>query len=178
MSRIGKLPIAVPSGVTVTINGTEVKVKGPKGELSVDHEGRVEVTQEDGQLTVKRPDDARQSRMFHGLYQRLIRNCVIGVTEGFKKELEIQGVGFRAELKGKALKLSLGFSHPLEIQPPEGITFVVPDQTHVTVEGIDKQKVGQVAANVRRWRPVEPYKGKGVRYVGERVIRKAGKSAK
>lgn len=178
MSRIGKLPIPVPKGVTVTIKPTEVSVKGPKGELSVTHHARVEVTQEGEQVLVRRFDDARQSRMYHGLYQRLIRNCVIGVTDGFKKELEIQGVGYRAALQGKSLNLSLGYSHPVVIEPPKGVTFQVPQPTQVVVEGSDKQVVGQIAAEIRELRPVEPYKGKGVRYVGERVIRKAGKSAK
>ncbi len=178
MSRIGKLPISVPQGVTVTIKPTEVHVKGPKGEMSVETHARVEVSQEDGEVRVRRYDDSRQSRMFHGLYQRLIRNCVIGVTEGFRKELEIQGVGFRAQLQGKSLNLNLGFSHPVVIDPPKDVAFQVPQPTQVIVEGMDKQVVGQIASEIRRLRPVEPYKGKGVRYLGERVIRKAGKSAK
>jgi large subunit ribosomal protein L6 len=178
VSRIGKLPIPVPKGVTVNIKPTEVNVKGPKGELSVMHHGRVDVKEEDGVLMVRRFDDARQSRMFHGLYQRLIANCVTGVTEGFKKELEIQGVGYRAALAGKNLNLSLGYSHPVVYEPPQGISFQVPVPTQVVIEGIDKQSVGQVASEIRKMRPVEPYKGKGVRYKGERVIRKAGKSAK
>lgn len=178
MSRIGKLPINVPSGVEVTIKGTEVSVKGPKGTLSVDTSGHVDVQKEEGVLIVRRYDDSRQSRAFHGLYQRLISNCVTGVTDGFRRELEIQGVGYRAALQGKDLNLSLGFSHPVVINPPAGITFTVPKATSVIVEGIDKQVVGQVASEIRKLRPVEPYKGKGVRYLGERVIRKAGKSAK
>ncbi len=178
MSRIGKLLIPVPSGVSVTIKDTEVRVKGPKGELSVAHLGRVSVKQQDGNLHVERPDDAQESRMFHGLYQRLIQNCVTGVTAGFKKELEIQGVGYRAALQGKNLQLLLGYSHPVVLEPPTGIAFTVPKPTSIIIEGIDKQSVGQIAAVIRAKRPVEPYKGKGVRYVGEHVIRKAGKSAK
>lgn len=178
MSRIGKLPIPVPAGVEVTIKGTVVSVKGPKGTLSVDTKGHVDVQKEEGILVVRRFDDSRQSRAFHGLYQRLISNCVTGVNDGFRRELEIQGVGFRAAMTGKDLNLSLGFSHPVVVSPPEGITFTVPKATSVIVEGIDKQVVGQVASEIRKLRPVEPYKGKGVRYLGERVIRKAGKSAK
>lgn len=178
MSRIGKLPIPIPDKVTVKLTETEVAIKGPKGELKVEHLGRVKVEQEEGNLLVKRWDDSRQSRAFHGLYQRLIGNAVTGVTEGFSKTLEVQGVGYRAALKGKSLNLSLGFSHPVEIDPPAGITFSTPKQTEIVVEGIDKQVVGQVAANIKRLRPVEPYKGKGVRYLGEHVIRKAGKQGK
>lgn len=178
MSRIGKLPIAVPKGVTVTIKGTEVQVKGPKGTLSVPHLGRVAVKQEGEQLTVARYDDSRQSKAYHGLYQRLISNSIKGVTDGFSKELEIQGVGYRAAMTGKDLNMSLGYSHPVIYKAPEGITFSVPKQTTVIISGTDKQAVGQVAAEIRELRPVEPYKGKGVRYLGERVIRKAGKSAK
>lgn len=178
MSRIGKLPIPLPDKVTVTITETSVTVKGPKGELKVDHHARVSVTKEGNDLLVQRFDDSRQSRAFHGLYQRLINNCVIGVTQGFRKELEIQGVGYRAAVQGKDLNLSLGFSHPMVITPPSGITFATPKPTTIVVEGIDKQVVGQAAAEIRKVRPVEPYKGKGVRYSGERVLRKAGKSAK
>lgn len=178
MSRIGKLPIPVPAGVTVTITGTEVSIKGPKGTLKVAHRGRVEVKQEGGNLLVSRFDDSRTSRAYHGLYQRLIGNCVKGVTTGFKKELEIQGVGYRAALAGKDLNLSLGYSHPMIYKAPAGITFEVPKATTIIISGADKQSVGQVAAEIRSVRPVEPYQGKGVRYVGERVLRKAGKSAK
>lgn len=178
MSRIGKLPISVPKDVTVSIKGTEVEIKGPKGSLRVPHHGRVEVKQEGEQLLVRRYDDSRQSRAFHGLYQRLISNCVTGVTMGFKKELEIQGVGYRAALQGKDLNLSLGYSHPVVYPAPQGILFEVPKQTSILISGIDKQQVGQVASEIRKLRPVEPYKGKGVRYVGEHVIRKAGKSGK
>lgn len=178
MSRIGKLPISIPAGVEVTIKGTEVSVKGPKGTLSVQHHGNVDVQRDGDVLVVRRFDDSRQARAFHGLYQRLISNCVTGVTTGFSKELEIQGVGYRAALQGKDLNLSLGFSHPVVVKAPKGITFQVPKQTTVIVEGIDKQVVGQIASEIRKLRPVEPYKGKGVRYLNERVIRKAGKSAK
>ncbi|CAN5378558.1 50S ribosomal protein L6 [soil metagenome] len=178
MSRIGKLPINVPKGVSVSIKGTEVHVKGPKGTLSVPHGGRVDVKQNGEQLNVARFDDSRQSKAFHGLYQRLITNSILGVTQGFKKELEIQGVGYRAAMTGKDLNLSLGYSHPVIYKAPEGITFSVPKQTTIIIEGNDKQSVGQVAAEIRELRPVEPYKGKGIRYIGEHVIRKAGKSAK
>lgn len=177
MSRIGKLPIPVPTGVAVTITPTQVSVKGPKGTLSVETHGRVEVKQEDGEIVVRRYDDARQSRAYHGLYQRLISNCVAGVTDGFKRELEIQGVGYRASMQGKNLVLTLGFSHPIELEPPQGITFSTPTQTEVVVEGIDKQVVGEYAARIRGYRPPEPYKGKGVRYKGEYVRRKEGKSS-
>ncbi|HNM47426.1 MAG TPA: 50S ribosomal protein L6 [Candidatus Sumerlaeota bacterium] len=178
MSRIGKLPIAVPKGVTVTLKGTDVVVKGPKGELNLSHLGRVEVKQEGDKLVVRRFDDTRQSKAFHGLYQRLISNLISGVTNGFKKELEIQGVGYRAALQGKDLNLSLGFSHPAIYKAPKGITFSVPKPTSIVIEGSDKQVVGQVAAEIRAMRKVEPYQGKGIRYIGERVIRKAGKSGK
>lgn len=178
MSRIGKLPVPVPKGVTVTIKGTEVEIKGPKGTLKVPHHGRVDVKQEEDKIVVRRFDDSRQSKAFHGLYQRLISNSVTGVTTGFKKELEIQGVGFRAALQGKDLNLSLGFSHPVSVKAPTGITFTVAKPTSILIEGADKQAVGQIASEIRSIRPVEPYLGKGVRYVGEHVIRKAGKSAK
>ena len=178
MSRIGKLPIPVPSGVTVKITPTNVSVKGPKGTLEVETLGRVEVTQEGEELLVKRFAEDKQSKAYHGLYQRLIGNCVTGVTEGFKKELEIQGVGYRAQMKGKNLALSVGYSHPVEITPPAGVTISTPKQTEIIVEGADKQAVGQVAANIRSYRPPEPYKGKGVRYKDEYVARKVGKAAK
>ena len=178
MSRIGKLPISIPSGVEVKITPTEVSVKGPKGTLKVATKGHVDVKQDGAKLIVSRFDDSRQSRAFHGLYQRLITNCVVGVTAGFRKELEIQGVGYRAAVQGKDLNLMLGQSHPLLYPAPDGITFQTPKPTTIIIEGMDKQKVGQVSAEIRAYRPVEPYKGKGVRYLGERVIRKAGKSAK
>lgn len=178
MSRIGKLPINIPKGVTVDVKGSEVHVKGPKGELSVDTHGRVSIKKEADALVLDRPDDDRQSKMYHGLYQRLISNCVAGVTTGFRKELEIQGVGYRANLAGKDLNMALGFSHPVVIKAPKGITFTTPQPTAVIIEGTDKQVVGQIAAEIRKLRPVEPYNGKGIRYKGERVIKKAGKSAK
>ena len=178
MSRIGKLPVAVPKGVTVTLKGTSVTVKGPKGELSVSHGGRVDVQQEGDKVVLRRYDDSRQSKAYHGLYQRLVTNSVAGVTQGFKKELEIQGVGYRAALQGKDLNMSLGFSHPITYKAPKGITFTVPKPTSIIIEGIDKQQVGQVAAEIRALREVEPYGGKGIRYVGEHVIRKAGKAGK
>ncbi len=178
MSRIGKLPIKVPEKVEVKLTPSEVTVKGPKGTLGMVHHGRVEVKQEDGALVVHRFDDSRQSRAYHGLYQRLLSNCVTGVTEGFRRELEIQGVGYRVALQGRDLTMNMGYSNPVIYKAPEGITFQVPKPTSVVVEGIDKQVVGQIASEIRAVRPVEPYKGKGIRYAGERVIRKAGKSTK
>jgi large subunit ribosomal protein L6 len=168
MSRIGKAPITVPSGVTVTIDGQSISVKGPKGELS----------RTVSDLVVERGADDRDSRSQHGLVRSLIQNMVTGVTEGFQKDLEIVGVGYRAQAKGKGLELSLGFSHPVYVEAPEGITFNVPQPTRIEVHGIDKQLVGQVAANIREWRKPEPYKGKGVRYADEYVRRKAGKAGK
>ncbi len=176
MSRIGKLPIAVPQGVECKIEQTMVSIKGPKGALQVDTHGRVGLDLSDGRLTLTRPDDEKQNKAFHGLYQRLISNMVIGVTEGFSKELEIQGVGYRAQIEGKTLVCQLGHSHPVRFDPPDGITIECPDQTHIKVSGFDKQVVGQAAAEIRGFRPPEPYKGKGVRYVGEYVRRKVGKS--
>jgi large subunit ribosomal protein L6 len=179
MSRIGNAPIAIPSGVDVNISGPSVTVKGPKGSLTRQLVGGISVRQADGQLTVERPDDNRESRSLHGLSRALVNNMVIGVTEGFTKELEIVGVGYRAELKGpSALRLNLGFSHPVDYQAPDGVTFEVPAQTRVIVKGIDKETVGQVAANIRSIRKPEPYKGKGVRYLDERILRKAGKAGK
>ena len=179
MSRIGKAPVVVPSGVEVSLSPERITVKGPKGELRQDLPERVTVRQADGELLVERVDDERQSRAQHGLVRSLVQNMVTGVTEGFRKDLEIVGVGYRATAKGdRALELALGFSHPVNIEAPEGITFKVPLPTQIEVHGIDKQLVGQVAANIRRWRKPEPYKGKGVRYVGEHVRRKAGKAGK
>ena len=178
MSRIGKIPVPVPKGVTVTIKGTTIEVKGPKGTLSVTHGGRVDVQQEDASLVVRRFDESRHSKAYHGLYQRLLTNAIRGVTEGYKKQLEIEGVGYRVALTGKDLNLSMGYSHPVVYKAPTGITFTVPKQTTILVEGTDKQQVGQVAAEIRSVRPVEPYKGKGIRYLGERVVLKEGKSAK
>ena len=179
MSRIGNAPVTVPSGVDVTISGANITVKGPKGTLSREIPGGIEVTQDDGALTFTRPNDERKNKALHGLVRSLVNNMVIGVTDGFKKELEIVGVGYRAEAQGpNALRLNLGFSHPVAISAPEGITFEVPQPTQVIVTGIDKEVVGQVAANIRSIRKPEPYKGKGVRYAGERIIRKAGKAGK
>ena len=179
MSRIGKAPIEVPSGVEVRISGQSLTVKGPKGELSRELSELVTISQEDGVLQVERIDDERESRAMHGLMRSLVANMVTGVTDGFRKELDIVGVGYRAAAKGNdGLELALGFSHPVLVSAPAGISFVVPAPTRIEVHGIDKQLVGQVAADIRAWRKPEPYKGKGVRYVGEHVRRKAGKAGK
>ena len=179
MSRIGKAPITVPSGVDVTIDGASVTVKGPKGSLSRVLPGAISVRKDESALVVERPNDERQNRALHGLSRTLVSNMVVGVTDGFSKELEIIGVGYRAEaLAPTQLRLALGFSHPVLMDAPAGITFEVPVQTRVIVKGIDKELVGQVAANIRAVRKPEPYKGKGVRYLGEKVLRKAGKTGK
>jgi large subunit ribosomal protein L6 len=179
MSRIGKAPIAVPGGVDIAIDGASVTVKGPKGTLSREVPGAITVRQEESQLIVERPNDERQNRSLHGLTRTLVSNMVVGVTDGFSKELEIIGVGYRAEaLSPTSLRLALGFSHPVVMEAPDGITFEVPQQTRIIVKGIDKEVVGQVAANIRAVRKPEPYKGKGVRYLGEKVLRKAGKTGK
>ena len=178
MSRIGKAPITVPSGVDVTISGRTVTVKGPKGSLSRDIPGEIVVRKEESTILVERPNDERQNRSLHGLSRTLVNNMVIGVTEGFTKELEIVGVGYRAEAQGANLRLALGFSHPVVVPAPAGISFEIPVQTRVIVKGIDKELVGQVAANIRSIRKPEPYKGKGVRYLDERILRKAGKTGK
>jgi large subunit ribosomal protein L6 len=177
MSRIGRQPIPVPDGVTVEVQPGHVSVKGPKGELgqSVSREMKVELS--DGTVVVERPSDRGEHRALHGLTRSLIANMVQGVTEGYEKRLEIQGVGYRAQLRGRALELSLGFSHSLSVEAPEGIEFEVPQPTEIIVRGIDKQQVGQIAADIRKRRPPEPYKGKGVRYAGEQVRRKVGKRA-
>ena len=178
MSRIGKSPIAIPSGVDVSIAGNTVTVKGPKGTLTREIPAGITVRKDDSTLLVERPDDERQSRSLHGLSRTLVNNMVVGVTEGFAKELEIVGVGYRAEAQGQNLRLALGFSHPVIVPAPAGITFEVPVQTRVIVKGIDKELVGQVAADIRSIRKPEPYKGKGVRYLDERILRKAGKTGK
>lgn len=179
MSRIGKAPIPVPSGVDVTIAGGHVTVKGPKGSLERDLPATISIRQDGDALLVERPNDERQNRALHGLVRSLVNNMVIGVTQGFTKELGIVGVGYRANAKGPgAMELALGFSHPVNITAPEGITFEVPVPTRIVVSGIDKEQVGQVAADIRKWRKPEPYKGKGVRYAGEIVRRKAGKTGK
>jgi large subunit ribosomal protein L6 len=177
MSRIGKQPIAIPDGVDVEVKPGTVKVKGPKGELTQVVSREMKVSVDDGTLTVERPTDRGEHRALHGLTRSLIANMVEGVTEGYERRLEIQGVGYRAQLKGKALEMSLGFSHPVTVQAPDGIEFEVPQPTEVVVRGIDKQLVGEMAARVRKNRPPEPYKGKGVRYAGEHVPRKVGKRA-
>ena len=179
MSRIGKSPIPVPSGVTVTIADRRVTVTGPQGTLERDLPGAITVRQDDASLVVERPDDERQNRALHGLTRSLVNNMVVGVTAGFKKDLEIVGVGYRATAKGPdKIELALGFSHLVPVDAPPGITFEVPAPTRITVKGIDKELVGQVAADIRAVRKPEPYKGKGVRYAGEVVQRKAGKAAK
>lgn len=178
MSRVGKMPVTVPSGVDVDIKGTKVVVKGSRGELSREFTDRVSFLMEDGVVTVDREDDTRESRALHGLSRALLSNMVVGVSEGFSKVLEIQGVGYRASLKGEDIELLVGFSHPVDVRAPKGITFEVPEPTRIVVSGIDKEQVGLVAANIRKIRPPEPYKGKGIRYVGEYVRRKAGKAGK
>jgi large subunit ribosomal protein L6 len=179
MSRIGRLPIPVPAGVDVAIDGRTVKVKGPKGELSHNLAEPITIERnEAGELVVVRPDDERISRSLHGLSRTLVANMITGVFAGYSKTLEIQGTGYRVQAKGSALEFALGFSHPVVVTPPDGITFRVEKPTQFVVEGIDKQKVGEVAANIRKIRKPEPYKGKGVRYQGEVVRRKAGKAGK
>ncbi|KFZ82847.1 50S ribosomal protein L6 [Amycolatopsis sp. MJM2582] len=179
MSRIGKLPVAVPSGVEVTIDGQQIKVKGPKGTLEHTIAEPITVEKaEDGTLEVKRPDEERTSRALHGLTRTLVNNLVVGVTEGYEKKLEIHGVGYRVQAKGSDLEFALGYSHPVKIEAPEGITFKVETPTRFSVSGIDKQKVGQIAAVIRKLRRPDPYKGKGLRYEGEKIRRKVGKTGK
>lgn len=178
MSRIGRLPIDIPAGVDVKVDGSAVTVKGPKGELALTVASPIEVKVQDGQLLVTRPDDERESRSLHGLTRTLIHNQIIGVTEGYSKGLEIVGTGYRVTAKGNSLEFALGFSHSITVDPPAGITFAVDGNTKLTVHGIDKQAVGEAAANIRKLRKPEPYKGKGVRYAGEVVRRKAGKAGK
>ena len=179
MSRIGRKPVVIPTGVQVDILGKSVKVKGPKGELTRTFAPQVTIEMGEGGVVVSRPSDLPAMRALHGTTRALINNMVTGVSEGFSKALQIEGVGYRAEMKGKQLVMALGYSHPVPVDPPPGITFAVDDKTKtITISGIDKELVGQVAADVRNWRPPEPYKGKGLRYVGERVRRKAGKAGK
>ena len=179
MSRIGKLPISVPGGVTITVDdGNTVTVKGPKGTLTEKISPDMMIEQDNGVLHVKRPSDDKQHRALHGLTRSLIHNMVVGVTEGFAKNLEIEGVGYRAQLQGSKLVLNMGYSHPVEFEAPEGISFEVPSPNRITVKGISKQQVGQMAADIRAVREPEPYKGKGIRYAGEYVRRKEGKTGK
>jgi len=179
MSRIGSSPITIPAGVDINVADGHISVKGPKGTLERVIPGNITISQEGDTLTCARPNDENKTKAMHGLTRSLVNNMVIGVTEGFKKELEIVGVGYRAEAKGSnALRLNLGFSHSVDVKAPDGIVFEVPQQTQVIITGIDKEVVGQVAANIRSIRKPEPYKGKGVRYAGERVARKAGKAGK
>jgi large subunit ribosomal protein L6 len=180
MSRVGRAPIPVPANVSVTLgNENRVTVKGPQGELARSLPAAITVRQDGDTLVVERPDDQRQNRALHGLTRSLVANMVSGVTDGFSKELEIVGVGYRAQARGPAaIELALGFSHPVQVAAPDGVTFEVPSPTRIVVRGIDKERVGQVAADIRKLRKPEPYKGKGIRYAGERVVRKAGKAAK
>ena len=179
MSRIGKTPIEIKSGVEISISESFVEVKGPKGSLSQKLPEGISVEKQEEILVVSRANDLRETKALHGLIRSLINNMVVGVTDGYQKELELVGVGYRAQAKGKnALELQLGFSHPVKFSAPEGIEFDVPSQTEISITGIDKQAVGQVAADIRALKKPEPYKGKGIRYVGERIIRKAGKTAK
>jgi large subunit ribosomal protein L6 len=178
MSRVGNQPVDLPDGVDVQIDGSAVTVKGVKGQLERSFNDRIGFDVDGSVVTVTRPDDTRESRALHGLSRALLNNMVVGVSSGFAKELEIHGVGYRAAMKGENIELLVGFSHPVEVEAPEGITFEVPEQTKIIVSGIDKEQVGQVAADIRKVRPPEPYKGKGIRYVGEYVRRKAGKAGK
>lgn len=176
MSRIGNDPIVIPDGVDVTVGDDGVTVKGPRGTLVDRYDKRIVVVVEDGVVRLSRVDDERESRALHGLSRALLNNMVVGVSEGYKKELRTEGVGYRANLQGSRLELQVGYSHPIHIEAPDGISFEVPEPTRIIVSGIDKQQVGQIAADIRRVRPPEPYKGKGIRYVGEYVRRKAGKA--
>ncbi len=179
MSRIGRLPVEVPSGVDVKINGSHIKIKGPKGEMEFTFSPSINLSFKDGEINVTRPSDAREMRSLHGTTRALIQNMIIGVTDGFQKELQLVGVGYRAAMQGKNLVLNVGYSHSVEIEPPPGIDFEVGDRAQqIFITGIDKQKVGQVAADIRKVRKPEPYKGKGIRYKDERIRRKAGKAGK
>ncbi len=177
MSRVGNLPVPIPAGVEVSVKDNVVTVKGPKGELQQSYDPLITVKVEGDEVVVTRANDERQARSLHGLTRSLINNMTIGVTEGYSKTLELVGVGYRAALKGNKLELSVGYSHPVYVEAPEGIKLDCPDQTHITVSGINKQLVGQVAADIRKWRKPEPYKGKGIRYEGEHVRHKEGKTA-
>jgi len=176
MSRIGKIPVAIPDGVTVNVEGRVVAIKGPKGELRQELTGRLTAKVDDGRLQIERPDDTARSRALHGLYRALCNNMVEGVTKGFERRLEVVGVSYSAQVQGTKLRVQVGYSHPVDLEIPKGLTVTTPSQTLIVVTGIDKQQVGHFAATVRRVQPPEPYKGKGVRYLGEEVIRKAGKS--
>jgi len=175
MSRIGKSPVSIPAGVTVTLDGQKVAIKGPKGELSWTVADEIEVTHADGALSFKPRNDSQRARAMWGLSRTLVGNMVQGVTQGYERTLELVGVGYRAAMKGRALSMQLGFSHEVDIPAPDGITFTVPRQTEIRISGVDKQQVGEMAARIRKVRPPEPYKGKGVRYAGEKVRRKEGK---
>ena len=175
MSRIGKRPVAIPAGVTATVEGGQLSVKGPKGTLTLPLRDEISYTVEDDGIVVKPANDSKQARAFWGMQRTMVQNLITGVTEGFTKTLEITGVGYRANAQGKNLKLQLGYSHDVDYPVPEGITIATPDQTTINISGIDKQKVGQVAAEIRRWRKPEPYKGKGIKYRGEYIFRKEGK---
>ncbi|HEX6573668.1 MAG TPA: 50S ribosomal protein L6 [Gemmatimonadaceae bacterium] len=176
MSRIGKLPVTVPSGVTITLNGNRITVKGPKGELTRDLPADMKISQENGTVTVARPSDEANHKALHGLSRTLIANMVEGVTKGFSKQLDIVGVGYKAETRPYGLQLALGFSHPVEYRAPQGIKLTAPAPTQIVIEGANKEVVGQVAAELRSLRPPEPYKGKGIKYAGEQIRRKAGKA--
>jgi large subunit ribosomal protein L6 len=179
MSRIGKKPIVLPKGVTVDITKNTVKVKGPKGELARSFAPEIEIALENGEVVLKRSSEARQMRALHGTTRAVLNNMVNGVSQGFTKALQVEGVGYKAEMKGKQLVMSLGYSHPIAVDPPAGISFAWDEKARlITVSGIDRELVGQVAANLRAWRPPEPYKGKGLRYQGEQIKRKAGKAGK
>ncbi len=178
MSRIGRLPVVVPAGVDVTIDGRSVSVRGPRGKLSLEVAEPIEVNQSDGVINVTRPNDEGKVRALHGLSRTLVANMVTGVTEGYSKTLEIVGVGYRVQAKGGGVEFSLGYSHPVPVNPPDGVTLRVETPTRLVVEGIDKQQVGEVAANIRKLRKPDPYKGKGVRYAGEQIRRKVGKAGK
>lgn len=178
MSRIGRMPVEIPAGVDIKINGQEVVVKGPKGTLTQTFHQNMSLEREGAAIVVKRPDDEKENRALHGLTRALLNNMVTGVSKGFEKSLDVVGVGFRAQKQGKKLVLTLGFSHPVEMEEPAGITFDVPSQDKIIVRGVDKQLVGELAAQIRKKRPPEPYKGKGVRYTGEVIIRKEGKTGK